>query len=152
MNESSIGSSPEPFSPAPFDQSAKSLDTGGGCGRVALIGCGVVILLLGMAAVALVFKADDFVAWAMHRLEAEIVHRLPDDCTDEERAQLHEAFDEAVNAILAGRVDPAAMQEFMGKVNRELARTSGPIRRDQVRELIRLLEDMGRRRADRRQR
>ncbi len=130
----------QPFEAVPFDTSDKPVQMGGGCGRVALIGCGLLILLLGIGAVWLVLNADDFLIWAMNRMKAEVVASVPADCTEEARNRLVDAFDAAIGAIAGGDVDPATLQDFVGAFHRYLPDASGELDCEQVEELTLLLE------------
>lgn len=125
----------------PFSPSAPQ-GTGGGCGRVGIIGCGVLILLLGVAAVVFLLKAGDLFAWAMTRFEAEIIAVLPEDLTDEERQRLHEAFASATAAVRSGEFDPLALQRLQGKLRDSILDESGTLSREEVLELIDLLEEL----------
>ncbi|HSM52057.1 MAG TPA: hypothetical protein VLA75_11720 [Thermoanaerobaculia bacterium] len=87
-----------------------------GCGRFALVGCGFSTLLLGIAAVVFLFKADDLLVWMLRKMEAQIAEALPAEITAEERDRLHRAFGGARDAIGRGDLDPAALQRLQGKL------------------------------------
>lgn len=125
-----------PFGPAPQEPVA------GGCSRVGLIGCGVVVLLLGVASVVFLFKAGDLFAWAMTRFEVEITQALPDDCTESERRRLHDAFAHAADAVRSGEFDPLALQRLQGKLRESLLDDDQSLTRDQVLELTIILEEV----------
>jgi hypothetical protein len=127
---------------APFSPIAPS-GGGEGCGRIPIIGCGLLILLLGAAAVVFLIKAGDLFAWAMTRFEAEIVGVLPDDFTDEERQRLHEAFAHATDAVRTGEFDPLALQRLQSKLRESVLDSGGRLSRQEVLELIDLLEGVG---------
>jgi hypothetical protein len=127
---------------APFNPTAPP-SAGEGCGRIPLIGCGLLILLLGAAAVVFLIKAGDLFAWAMTRFEAEIVGVLPDDFTDEERQRLHEAFSHATDAVRTGEFDPLALQRLQSKLRESILNSGGRLSRQEVLELIDLLEGVG---------
>lgn len=127
-----------PFSP--IDPQATG--GGGGCGRVGIIGCGVLVLLLGVAAVVFLLKAGDLFAWAMTRFEAEIVAVLPEDYTDEELQRLHVAFANATEAVRSGEFDPLVLQRLQGKLRDSILDEGGRLSREEVLELIVLLEEL----------
>lgn len=89
---------------------------GGGCQKPVLIGCGLLALLLGIAAVVFVVKAKDVLAYAMNQLRAEVVAHLPEDAGETERQRLDAAFDTALARIRGGELDPAALQELQKKL------------------------------------
>lgn len=89
---------------------------GGGCQKPVLIGCGLLSLLLGIAAVVFVVKAKDVLAYAMNQLRAEVVAHLPEDAGETERQRLDVAFDAALAHIRGGELDPAALQELQKKL------------------------------------
>ena len=138
---------PEPFNqpvvepPVPFENAPNEPATGG-CSRVGLIGCGVVILLLGAAAVLFLFKAGDLFAWAMTRFEVEITQALPEDCTEAERHRLQAAFESAAEAVRSGEFDPLALQRLQGKLRESLLDEDQSLTREQVLELTVTLEEV----------
>jgi hypothetical protein len=127
---------------APFNPTVPT-SGGEGCGRFPIIGCGLLILLLGAAAVVFLIKAGDLFAWAMERFEVEIVGVLPDDFTDEERQRLHEAFTHATDAVRSGDFDPLALQRLQSKLRESILDSGGRLSRQEVLELIDLLEGVG---------
>ncbi|HEV8240889.1 MAG TPA: hypothetical protein VGS57_16100 [Thermoanaerobaculia bacterium] len=122
---------PEPFAPAP-----RPLRTPG-CGRGALIGCGVLVLLFGVGAVALALNANRMMAWVFHRLEAQVTEKMPADMTPAERARFSAAFADLYRAIDEGKIEPAAVQPLQ----RELFAISTEVDRGLSREqVLRLTE------------
>ena len=73
------------------------MDTG--CSRPALLGCGVLILLLGAASILFLVKADDLFDWAVRQFEAQINEQLPEEISAEERARLEKDLAEANSQI-----------------------------------------------------
>jgi hypothetical protein len=108
-----------------------------------LIGCGVVVLLLGVAAVVFLLKAGDLFGWALARFETEITRALPDELTDEERQRLHQAFQEAADAVRSGDFDPMALQRLQGTLRDSLLDQDQRLTPEQVYELIEVLEEVG---------
>lgn len=129
----------ESFAQQPFTPDAPATAPGG-CGRPLLIGCGVLIVLLGIAAAVFVIKAKDLFGWAMARFEEEVVRMLPDDLTGEERQRLDAAFDAALAAWDAGEADPVALQRLQEELWHTVSRSDGKLTREQVVNLTRALE------------
>jgi len=122
---------PEPFAPAPRPLRSP------GCGRGALIGCGVLIALFGIGAVALSLNASKILVWVLQRLEAKVESNLPADLTASERQRFSAAFADLYQAVGEGKVEPASMQALQ----RELFAISGDVDRGLTREqVLRLTE------------
>ena len=127
--------------PAPFHP-GRPRPAGGGSGkRPLLIGCGALLVLLGIAAIFLVAKRAELVGWLYQKLEAQILAKLPEDVTPEERQRLGRAFDSAADAIGAGTVDLAKADRLNSKLL-ELGQAGRPITREEVLGLIRDLEEV----------
>ncbi|MEO8195171.1 MAG: hypothetical protein ABI689_00460 [Thermoanaerobaculia bacterium] len=109
MNDSLPPPQSKPFAP-------EKMRGDGGCQKPVLIGCGLLSLLLGIAAVVFVVKAKDVLAYAMNQLRVEIVAHLPEDAGATERQRLEVAFDAALARIRGGELDPAALQELQKKL------------------------------------
>jgi hypothetical protein len=130
-----------PTTPSPFNPQRPRPATGGPSrAKPLLIGCGVLLLLLGIAAVVLVAKQAQLVGWVYSRLEAQITAKLPPDVTPEERQRLSQAFDAATEAIGSGKVDPAKANQLNFDVL-ELAQGSRQLTREDVLKLTRTLEE-----------
>ena len=122
---------PEPFAPAPRPLK------GPGCGRGALIGCGVLLVVFGIGAVTLALNANRMLAWVFQRLETQVTEKMPADITPAERARFSAAFAGLYRAIEEGKVDPVAVQPLQ----RELFAISTEIDRGLTREqVLRLIE------------
>src|SRR5581483_12280882 len=94
---------PEPFAAAPRPL------RGAGCSRGALIGCGVLIALLGISMVALTARGNAIVDWFFQRVEAKVDTNLPHDLPAADRDALAAAFRHLHDAMNSGRVDTAAL-------------------------------------------
>jgi hypothetical protein len=136
---------PSPFSPtgpAPAPRRA------GGCGKPAVIGCLVLLVLAGLGLVGMIWYAstnfEKLMRFSLRQSEGQILAQLPDDVTAEERRRLEEAFDAAVRAAETRRPDEIAApsQEVQYKLL-ELVRKGPDLTREDVRELTALLEKMG---------
>lgn len=113
----------------------------GGCGKPFLIGCGLLAILLGIGAVVFVVKAKSLLAFALEKLEAEVVANLPEDVTREERDQLQKAFDETLARIRSGQIDPEALQRLQLKlVAAAESASQDKLTRDEVQALTLALE------------
>ena len=124
-------------------QLSSSLGGGVRPGRVLLIGCGVLLFLVGLAALVFLLKADDFVGWVFGSIEDTVVERLPPDLPAEERARLEEAFAAAAAKIETGEADAQALR----RLQRELAAIvrsaeDRPLTREQVATLTATLEEI----------
>lgn len=124
----------QPFTP----QAPKDATTG--CGRVGLIGCGVLTLLLGAAAIVFLLKAEDLFGWAMENFQTQIMQSLPDDLEDEEAARLRHAFDAAVAAVKEGTVNPQALQEMQEELRNSMWEAGETLTHEQVSKLTEALE------------
>lgn len=112
MNDS-LPPLPEPHA-KPF--APEKIAGGGGCQKPLLVGCGLLSLLLGIAAVVFVVKAKDVLAYAMNQLQVEVVSHLPEDVGESERQRVESGFDAALARIRSGELDPAALQELQKKL------------------------------------
>ncbi len=108
-----------------------------------LVGCGALIVLLGLVSVVFVLKAKDLFGWAMTRFEVEIVAALPEDVTGEERQRLSQAFAAATEAVKSGRADSVALQRLQLLLAETARKREEGLSREDVLELIRSLEEVG---------
>ena len=131
-----------PSTPASPFHPGRPRSAGGGSGkRPLLIGCGALLVLLGIAAVVLVAKRAEVVGWMFQKLEAQILAKLPEDVTPEERQRLDQAFDSAAQAIGSGAADPAKAEQ-LNSVLLELAQGGRQITREDVLKLTTALEEV----------
>ncbi len=129
---------PKPFEP-------ERMRGGTGCQKPILIGCGLVALLLGVAAVVFLVKVKDVLAYAMNELQAEVVAHLPEDASAGERRELTAGFDAALVRIRTGKIDPAALQELQKKlVAVASAASSRRLSREELTGLISALDKFNR--------
>lgn len=140
--QSSGGMSGQPFAP----QGPQRTWSGGS--RWALIGCGALIVLLGIGAAVFLLKAKDLFGWMMNELEAEVMESLPANITEEEKRDLELAFDAAVAAVQEDRATPAALQELQELLREALQDGPKRLSRDEVQELIEALDRVSGRRSD----
>jgi hypothetical protein len=128
---------PQPFGPAP-----RALRAGQGCGRGPLIGCGVLVVLFGIGAVALSFRMSEVTVWLFEKIEEQVATRLPQDLTPAERARLDAAFEGLYRGIERGWVQQAAVSQLQSKLM-SVVRGGNRLDREQVRELTEALELAG---------
>ncbi len=134
-------SSPPPV-PRPFAPEARQAP--GGCGRPALIGCGVLVLLIGIASIAFVVKAKDLLAWLMTKIETQVVEALPADVTDGERARLVHGFAAAKEQIRQGNVEMPALKALQLQLQKASEKApKKELSRDDVLDLLSALERVG---------
>jgi len=151
MNESPLDPAPtsEPTTspvddlaplPRPFDAEPKKISTNG-CGRGALVGCGVLAVLFGITGVIFVLKANDMLVWLMEKLEEQIVTALPDDLAPDERERLDQAFDDLYEAIDGNAFDPIALQSLQPFLLEVTQKAPQGLTREDVRELTEAIEN-----------
>jgi hypothetical protein len=110
-----------------------------GCGKPAVIGCLVLLLVVAAGLLILMWKARDLLEFAIVQYREAVIESLPEDMSSAERERLDRAFEAAISAIVSGDLDPAGLQ----RLQRSLA--SPPSRGDklsraEVLELIQALE------------
>lgn len=132
-----------PTTPAsPFNPGRpRPTGTGGSGKRPLLIGCGALLVLLGIAAVLLVAKRVEFMGWMFSKLEGQILAKLPEEVTPEERQRLGQAFDDAAEAISAGTADPSKADQ-LNSVLLDLAQGGRRITREDALKLTQALEEV----------
>lgn len=125
-------SAPQPFAPSPRP-------VGGGCGKLALVGCGALLLLLGVGAVIVAMQGERVVHWLFGIMESSILEKAPADVTAAERERFQRAFDAAVTKATTGPGDPVLLQ----KLQTALVETSQrPITRQAFVDLTQRLEGL----------
>ncbi|MCB1008414.1 MAG: hypothetical protein KDB94_05900 [Acidobacteria bacterium] len=113
----------------------------GGCGKPLLIGCGLLAILLGIGAVVFVVKAKSLLAFALDKLQAEVVANLPEDVTPAERERLDTAFSATLGRIRKGEIDPEALQRLQARlVEATNSASQDKLTRAEVQELTLALE------------
>jgi hypothetical protein len=102
--------------PSPWNPTPTRARGGPGCSKPLLMGCGVLILLLGIGAVIFLVKMPSIVQWWFEKLETTLEQRLPNDVTPAEKARFHAAFESARRALASGSVDASRMQPFQSRL------------------------------------
>jgi hypothetical protein len=105
-----------------------------------MIGCGILLLLLGISAVVFVLNAPKFVRWAFESLGEQVLQTLPEDIPQEDRQRLQRAFQAVGEGAAAGEIQPSAMQRLNGEMQEFAAKPKDEITRDDVRRLAEELE------------
>lgn len=106
---------------------------------MALAGCAVALLLLGLGVLALMLKARDVVAWSLERVRVEIEQTLPDDLPAIERQRLAAAFDAVQQRLDRGELDAVAFQALQKQLLYFASLGRAPTR-EEVSELAAALE------------
>lgn len=140
MTDSTPTPAPED-TPLPFHPETPK-GTGSGCSRAGLIGCGLVLLLLGAAAIVFLVKAGDLFAWAMTKFEEQVIEALPEEFSSQERQRLERAFRAATEAVREGEADPSALQRLQERLRQSVLAGEGRLTREDVLELIKVLEEV----------
>jgi hypothetical protein len=128
---------PEPFGSAPIKPRA------GGCGKPLFTGCGIVLVLLGVAAIVFIIRAKDLLVWSLGKVKAAVEQNLPPDVTAADRERFDVAFAAAGRAIRAGRAQPKPLQELQGELLRVIQKQKGELTRDDLVRLTEVLERVG---------
>lgn len=126
--------------PKPFEPGSTRSATG--CQKPLLVGCGTLALLLGIGAIVFVLKAKDVLAFAMGKLQTEVVAHLPDDISAEDRSRLEDGFAAAMAKIRSGEIDPAALQALQHQLTTAAQNASArKLSAAEVRDLQKALDD-----------
>src|SRR5688500_14627840 len=128
---------PQPFASAPIEPRA------GGCGKPVFVGCGVVLVLLGIAGVLFVVKAKDLLVWSLDKAKGGITAKLAPDVTAADRERFETAFAAAASNIKAGKMDPAALQRLQRRLMQAVDPQGGQVSREEFLDLTRAFEELG---------
>jgi len=118
-----------------------------GCSKPLLIGCGAVLLLLGIGLVLMLTNLPKLVQWSFSMIEQDIMSRLAPDVTPEDRAHLAAAFEDARRAMASMDQEELAKFQALQKKIMEIAPAARKLSRNDVQELTRLLEDLAGKKA-----
>lgn len=135
-------SPPSPFNPQGVPPpGVPQRPPGRGCSKPLLIGCGAVLLLLGIGLILMIYNAPKIVQWSFRTMEQDLMGRLGPDVTPEDRTRLAAAFEDARRAMEKNQIDISKVQAFQNKVL-EVAPASRKLSRKDVQELAQLLENL----------
>ncbi len=132
-----VPDAPSPFRPQP----AAPAGGRGGCSKPVFIGCGALLLLLGICAIVFVVKAPALFQWWLKLVEEKVMAVAPPDVTAEDRAALHQGF-VALGGVFAhgGQPDAHYIQTFQSKLLEVLGKPKGQVTRQEILDLTRILE------------
>jgi hypothetical protein len=108
----------------------------GGCAKVALFGCGGLLLLLLIGVVVFVLNVDRITAWTFDVFERQVMARLPSDVNEEDVQRIKGGFAGVREAIADGTVDPVALNQLQPVI----LRFADPNRRPRPEDVERLIE------------
>lgn len=140
MHDSRLDPDRPPEVPQTFADDPRPVAAEGGCGRASLIGCGVLVVLVGIVFVLVAFNVEAVLVRLLRLQQTAMERSLPADLPAAERERVDQAWSGLYRAIDEGEVEPEAIQ----RLQRELMETTpGPDRRlsrEQVRRLTEALE------------
>lgn len=129
-----------PEVPQTFADDPRPVTAEGGCSRAALIGCGIMVALVGVVFVLVAFNVEAVLVRLLRLQQTALERSLPADLPAAEEERFQKAWSDLYRAIEEGDVDPEAIQHLQ----RHLMDTStGPDRRlsrEQVRQISEALE------------
>ena len=125
--------------PDPFASQVERT-SGGGCGKPAWIGCGVLLILLGIVAIVFIVKAKDILRWSLKTVETKIMSSLPEGTTAAEKQRLSAAFDGAIKAATEGKVNPADLGDMQSAIMHATESTKTGMTHQDVEQLTIALE------------
>jgi hypothetical protein len=136
---------PAPPGGAPFNPTAPAARPGPGCSKPLLIGCGAFGLLIGIAVIFFFYTVGKnpgrVINWTLTQAEKELNPRIPQDVTVEERERLKVAFADVRRKVAAGELSLEQTQALNYKIL-EISRKADGLKRQDVLELIALLEGL----------
>ena len=129
---------PEPWNPSSIPEFSPP---SGGCGRPAIIGCGLLMALLLGGSILVLVNASGLFEWGLGMSRSQIFSALDDEVTAEQRSRLERAFDAVVASVDSGAMDPARLPILQTGL-RDALRSSreSPLSVAQVEALIEALE------------
>ena len=110
----------QPINPGPAPVPGKT----GGCGKPVVIGCLILLVLMGIGLVLLFSNAPKLLDWAFGQMERGILAQLPPDVS---------------KAAREGTADPAELQDLQRKIMQVSSKR--PLTRQDVLDLTRELEE-----------
>lgn len=133
---------PSPFNPPGVNPGVPGRPPGrSGCSKPLLIGCGALLVLLGIGLVVMIYNAPKIVQWSFRAMEQDIMSRLGPDVTPEDRVRLAAAFEDARRSMEKNQIDISKVQAFQSKIM-DVAPAGRKLSRKDVQELTRSLENL----------
>jgi hypothetical protein len=133
---------PSPFNPPGVSPGVPERPPGrSGCSKPLLIGCGALLVLLGIGLVVMILNAPKIVQWSFRAMEQDIMSRLGPDVTPEDRAHLAAAFEDARRSMEKNQIDISKVQSFQSKIM-DVAPAGRKLSRKDVQDLAKSLEDL----------
>lgn len=129
----------DPFAPR---QPASGGQLPKGCGAIALGGCALVFVLLGVGGILLALNAEKFLSWSFGMIADQLETKLADDVDPDLRARFSQAIDDFAIAVAAGKVAPDVLSDIQQRLV-ELTRVPR-ISADLARSLAEELEEVAR--------
>lgn len=130
---------PEPPVARPFDKQPADL---GGCGKPAVVGCLIVLILVAVGFVYFLSRAMDLLSWGLVQYQKDVIESVAEDVPADEVARLERAFEAARAAIESREIKPEALQRlqrFMASPRKKGEKVGV----ETVRELTTILEEVG---------
>ncbi len=137
---------PVPPGGSPFNPNVPAATRPGpGCSKPLLIGCGALVLVVGICFLIIVWQIGKdpgrALSWTVSQMENAITTALPQDVTAEEREQLKAAFAGVRQKTAAGQLSAEQLQTINFKFL-EISRKEGGMTRQDVLELTAMLEGL----------
>lgn len=129
----------DPIRPQEPFQPEGTRSSGPGCSRVALFGCGGLMVLLLVGVVVLLLNLERLTVWGFGLMEKQVMARLPADVSEEDTERIRAGFAAVVEAIRDESVDPEALNRLQPLMLRFSDTGRRPTQED-VDELIEVLE------------
>jgi len=127
-----------PFQPQPISPRDPAAPHRG-CSKPALVGCGLLLVLLGLGAILFIVNAQGITAWWLRLLEKQVQTQLPPDATAQDRERLRAAFADVRRALETQKIDAAALQQVQTRVL-QIAKKTGQVSRQDILDLTAALE------------
>jgi hypothetical protein len=115
----------------------------GGCGKPVWIGCGLVLLVLAIAGIALVTRAKDLLAWSFDLMTPAVLQNAGSDVTDDDKARFRAAVEAAKARLKNGTIDSVALQTVQAQLQKAARVGPGSFGRADFLALVEALESLG---------
>lgn len=134
---------------APFQPGqSRPLVGGRGCGKPVVIGCLVLLVLVGLGLVGLIWyftsHLGQIMDWQLRESKELVLARLPEDYTPAERTRVERAFDTAREEVKQEGFDLNRAQAVQQQLLEVARNPDERLTREQVEKLTRTLEELSR--------